>query len=142
MSRRLFASGSWVLIALGLVHLLGHYGLVTSTGENDSERQLLELMRGYRQDMGAGFVRSTMDLLTGFSLAFSILPVGIGLLDLVVLRHAAGAAGLLRAAAIVNAGIFGGMTAMAFHYWFPAPLSFLAAAFLCFAGAVATARDR
>ena len=31
------------------------------------------------------------------------------------------------------------MTAVAFRYWFPAPLFFLAAAFLCFVAAVATA---
>ena len=40
---------------------------------------------------------------------------------------------------MVSAGIFGIMTAVAFRYWFPAPLFFLAAAFLCFAGAAATA---
>ena len=32
MSRKLFAAGCWVLIALGLVHLMGHYGLMTRPG--------------------------------------------------------------------------------------------------------------
>jgi hypothetical protein len=137
--RRLFAAGSWVLIALGLAHLLGHYGLMTGEGENETERQLLALMRGYTSDMGLGFVRSTFDILAGFSLTFSILPAGLGLLGLVLLRHADRAPGLLRQAAIVNAGVYGVMTAMAFRYWFPLPIVFLAAAFLCFAGAVATA---
>jgi hypothetical protein len=140
MTRRFFAAGSWVLIALGLVHMLGHYAMVTSQGDSDAERQLLSLMRGHRQDMGLGFVRSTFDILAGFSLVFSITSAGLGLLGLVALRHSGRAPGLLRPASIVYAGVYGIMTAVAFRYWFPAPLFFVAAAFLCFAAAVATAR--
>jgi hypothetical protein len=136
-SRRLFAAGGWVLVALGLVHLLGHYQLVTAEGADETQRQLLALMRSYERDFGAGFVRSTMELLTGFSLAFSTLTLGIGLLDLTVLRYSAGWTPLLRGVAIVNAGIFGVMTAMALRYWFVAPLLFLVLAFLCFVGALA-----
>jgi len=33
MARRLFAAGSIVLIATGLLHLLGHYALVTSEAQ-------------------------------------------------------------------------------------------------------------
>ena len=140
MTRRLFTIGCWVLIALGLVHLMGHYGLMTAEGDTEAERQLLSLMRGNPQDMGLGFVRSMFDIVAGFSLAFSILPVGMGLLGLLLLRHEGRAPGLLRQASIVYAGVYGIMTAVAFRYWFPAPLFFLAAAFLCFVAAVATAR--
>jgi hypothetical protein len=139
MQKRLFAAGCYLLIALGLVHLLGHYGLATSAGDNATERQLLGLMRSYEQDMGAGFVRSVMDLLLGFSLTFSILPVGMGMGGLVVLRYGGGARDLLRAFSTVYAGIYGIMTVVAFRYWFLAPLLFLAAAFACFFGAVAFA---
>jgi hypothetical protein len=139
MQKRLFAAGCWVLIAVGLAHLLGHYSLVTSTGDSEAERQLLAQMRGHTQDFGAGFVRSTMDILTGFSLTFSILPAGMGLVGLLLWRHEGRAPGLLRQAAVAYAGIYGIMTAIAFRYWFPAPLFFLAAAFLCFGAAVATA---
>ena len=44
-------------------------------------------MRGNPQDMGLGFVRSMFDIVAGFSLTFSILPAGAGLLGLVLLRH-------------------------------------------------------
>ena len=140
MSRKLFAAGCWVLIALGLAHLMGHYGLMTAEGDTEAERQLLSLMRGNPQDMGLGFVRSMFDIVAGFSLTFSILPMGMGLLGLLLLRHDGRAPGLLRQASIVYAGIYGIMTAVAFRYWFPAPLFFLAAAFICFVAAVATAR--
>ena len=139
MSRKLFAAGCSVLVALGLVHSLGHYGLMNAQGDTEAEKQLLSLMRGNPQDMGLGFVRSMFDLLAGFSLTFVVLPIGMGLLGLVLLGHEGRAPGLLRQGSIVYAGVFGIMTGIALRYWFPAPLFFLAAAFLCFAAAVATA---
>jgi hypothetical protein len=138
MTRRLFAAGCWVLVALGLVHSLGHYGLMNAQGDTEAEKQLLSLMRGNRQDMGLGFVRSMFDLLAGFSLTFVVLPIGMGLLGLVLLGHERRAPGLLRQGSIVYAGVYGVMTGIALRYWFPAPLFFLGAAFLCFAAAVAT----
>ena len=139
MSRKLFGAGCWVLIALGLVHSMGHYGLMNAKGDTEAETQLLSLMRGNRQDMGLGFVRSMFDLLAGFSLTFVVLPIGMGLLGLVLLAHERRAPGLLRQGSIVYAGVYGIMTGIALRYWFPAPLFFLGAVFLCFAAAVATA---
>lgn len=139
MSRKLFAAGSWVLVATGLAHLLGHYSLMTGAPQDETHRQLLELMRGYTRDLGLGFERSTFDLLAGFSLTFSILTAGMGLVGLLLGRRAGPVPGLLRQSAVLYAGIYGVMTAMALRYWFPAPLLFLAAAFVCFVGAVATA---
>jgi hypothetical protein len=138
MHRKLFAAGCWILVLTGLVHLLGHYSLVTAQGDTEAERQLLSMMRANPQDMGLGFVRSMFDIVTGFSLTFSILTAGLGLLGLVVRRHEDRARGLLGPASIAYAGIFGVMTGVAFRYWFPAPLFLLAAAFLCFVAAVAT----
>ncbi len=139
MSRKLFTAGCVVLLALGLVHMLGHYALTTSQGDDDAERQLLALMRSNPQDMGLGMHRTMFDIVTGFSLTFSVLPLAMGLAGLVVRRHAAAAPGLLGQAAIVYAGTYGVMTGVALRYWFPFPLAFLAAAFVCFAAAVATA---
>jgi hypothetical protein len=139
MTRKLFGAGCWVLIATGVVHSMGHYGLVNAQGNTEAEKQLLSLMRANPQDMGLGFVRSMFDLLAGFSLTFVVLPIGMGLLGLVLLAHERRAPGLLRQGSIVYAGVYGIMTGIALRYWFPAPLFFLAAAFLCFAAAVATA---
>jgi len=139
MSRKLFTIGCVVLIALGLVHLMGHYMLTTNQGENDAERQLLAMMRSNPQDMGLGFLRTTSDILSGFSLYFSVSSLGLGLIGLVVRRHASAAPGLLRQTAIAYAGTYAVLTGVALRYWFPAPLFFLAAAFLCFVVAVATA---
>ena len=132
LSRWLFVVGAWVLIALGLVHLLWHYNLVTLEPANETHRRLLELMHGYQYDFGHNFHRSTAEFLFGLSLAFSVLSAALGAVGLVVLRHSAGWPPLLHGVAMVNAGVFGIMTALALRYWFPAPFLFLAAAFLCF----------
>jgi hypothetical protein len=139
MSRKLFTTGCVVLVALGLVHTLGHYMMTTNQGETDAERQLLAMMRSNPQDLGLGFMRTMSDIVAGFSLTFSVLPLGMGLVGLVIRRHAAAAPGLLRQAAIVYAGTYGVMTVVALRYWFPAPLFFLALAFACFVAAAATA---
>jgi hypothetical protein len=141
MTRRFFAAGCWVLIVMALVHLLGHYGMMANQGDGDAERQMLSLMRGERQDLGLGMVRSMMDIVAGFSLAFSLLAAGCGLFGLTLVRHEHRAPGLLRQAAVNYAGIFGILTAIALRYWFPAPLAFVAAAFACFAGAAAVGRS-
>ena len=142
MSRKLYTAGCVVLVALGLVHLLGHYAMTTSQGETEAERQLLALMRSNPQDMGLGFHRTMFDILSGFSLYFSVSSLGLGLIGFVVRRHANAAPGLLRQTAIAYAGTYGLATAVGMRYWFPAPLFFLALAFVCFAAAVATARVR
>jgi len=129
--------GSWALVALAAAHLLGHVTMVGATGDDETERRMLELMRSHQQDFGWGFVRSMMDLVAGFSLAFAVLAAGIGLLNLVLLRHMRAVPDLLRSAAVVNAGVCGVMTGVALRYWFIAPLAFLALAFVCFVLAVA-----
>jgi hypothetical protein len=137
MARRLFTAGCWILIAMALVHLLGHYGMTTAQGDDEAERQMLTLMRGERQDMGLGMVRSMMDIVTGFSLAFSLFGASSGLFGLLALRHERSFPGLLRPLAIAYAGVFGVLSGIGLRYWFPAPLAFILGAFLCFVGAVA-----
>jgi hypothetical protein len=139
MSRKLFTAGCVVLVALGLVHLLGHAAMQANQGESDPERQMLSLMRGHKQDLGLGFVRSMSDIVNGFSLHFSVASLGMGLCGFVVRRHARAATGLLRQVAIVYAATYGVLTAVGLRYWFPAPLLFLIGAFVCFTAAAATA---
>ena len=139
MSRKLFTAGCVVLVLLALVHLLGHYRLTTSGGDTEHERQLLVMMRAAPQDLGLGMKRTMFDFFAGFSLTFSVTSLGLGLVGLVVRRHFAAAPGLLRQAAIVYAGTLGVMTGVTIRYFFPPPLAFVAAAFLLFVAAVATA---
>lgn len=142
VSRRLFGAGAGILVALGLVHLLGHYGLMTAQPADETHARLLELMKGYQFDFGHNFNRSTFELLAGFSLVFSLNALVLGVIDLLVLRHSSGWSPLLRHVATANAGALGIMTALALRYWFPTPFLFLAAAFLCFVTALGLAPFR
>ena len=142
MSRKLFTAGCVVLILTGLVHLLGHYALVTSPGETDHDRQLLAMMRANPQDMGLGMMRTMFHFLTGFSLTFSVLPIGMGMAGFVVRRHAAGAPGLLAQTAIVYAITWGAMLGVGLVYFFSIPDAFIATVFLLFAGSALTASSR
>ncbi len=118
---------------LGVAHAAGHLQLVQLQAANPAEQQLFDLMTSYKTDLGAGFVRSMFDLLAGFSLTFSILPLGFGLVNWVVARR--GEAGLRRAVAGISAVVFGAETVVGFLYWFLLPILFLAAATLLLAGA-------
>ena len=139
MSRKLFTAGCVVLILLGLVHLMGHYHLVTSQGETDHDRQLLAMMRGNPEDVGLGMKRTMFDFFAGFSLTFSVMSLGMGLAGWVVRSHSGAAPGLLRSASIAYAGTLGVMVGVTLRYFFPPPLAFVATAFVLFAAAAATA---
>jgi hypothetical protein len=139
MSRKLFTAGCVALIATGLVHLLGHYQLTTAAGETEHERQLFAMMRAEPQDMGFGMMRTMFHFLTGFSLTFAVLPIGMGLAGFVVRRHAAIAPGLQSQMAIVYAITWGVMLAIGLVYFFSVPDAFIATVFLLFAASALTA---
>jgi len=139
MSRKLFTAGCVALIVTGLVHLLGHYKLTTAAGETEHERQLFAMMRADPQDMGFGMMRTMFHFLTGFSLTFSVLPIGMGLAGFAVRRHAASAPGLLGQIAIVYAITWGAMLAIGLVYFFSVPDAFIAIVFLLFAASALTA---
>jgi hypothetical protein len=136
LSRRLFAAGAWVMIALGLVHLLWHYSLVNLEPADETHRRLLELMNGYQYDFGHNFHRSTMEFLIGLSLAFAVLSLAFGLVDLLVMRHSTGWTPLLHRVTGLNAGVSALLTVLALRYGLQSPFLFLAAAFLCFVTAL------
>jgi hypothetical protein len=139
MSRKLFTAGCVLLLLTGLVHLLGHYQLTTTTGETERERQLLAMMRADPQDMGLGMKRTMFDFFAGFSVTFSTLSIGMGLAAFVVRRHAAAAPGLLRPFAIVYALTWGAMLAIGLAYFFWVPDALMAFVFLLFAASALTA---
>jgi hypothetical protein len=123
----MFKTGAVVLVLLGLVHSLSLFGKPFPA--NDTERQLLDLMANYKFNL-MGSARSMADLMRGFSVAFMVAALGLGVLDLLVSRERAG---LLKRVALINTIWLAAMTAVSLHYFFAAPTSFLAAALLIFA---------
>jgi hypothetical protein len=125
--RRLFKTGAWVLVLLGLVHSLSLIQKLVPA--NDTERQLLDLMANYKFSL-MGSLRSMSDLLQGFSASFALAALCLGALSLVLGRERAG---LLKRVAVINTIWLAAMIAVSLHYFFVAPTSFLVAALLIFA---------
>jgi hypothetical protein len=122
--RRLFKTGAVALLILGLVH---SPSLIRErVPANDTERQLYGLMFSYKFNL-IGSMRSMADLLRGFSVSFMLGALGFALFDLLLFRERAG---LLKRAALANIIWLAAMTAVALHYFFVIPTSFLAVTLL------------
>jgi hypothetical protein len=125
--RRLFKTGAVLLVLLGLAHSFSLFEKPAAA--NDTERQLLDLMTNYKFNL-MGSLRSTADLMRGFSVLFMVASLGLGVLDLLLSRERAG---MLKRVALINAIWLAAMTGVSLRYFFVAPTSFLAAAMLIFA---------
>ena len=66
------------------VHLLSFF--FRPPPNNDTERQLFDLIQSYKFDFGAGFHRSMGDLTTGLSICFCLVCLLGGLMNLHLLR--------------------------------------------------------
>lgn len=60
--------------------------LAEQTPENETEKQLLDLMRNYKLNMGAGYSPSTMEMFLALSSCFSLLYLLGGLINLQLVR--------------------------------------------------------
>ena len=127
--RRLFTAGGVFLLVLGCVHSLSLIGKPIPA--NETERQLMDLMSGYRFNV-MGTLRSMDEFLRGFSISFMLAVLVLGALDLVLRRERTG---LLKQVALVNAIWLAVMTAVSLRYFFVMPTSFLVVALLIFAAA-------
>jgi hypothetical protein len=129
LGRRLFKIGGAFLILLGLVHSISLFQNMAAT--NDTEKQLIDLMNNYRFDM-MGSLRNMAELLRGFSVAFMISVLGLGILDLTVSGERTG---LLKRVALINVLWMAAMLGNSLRYFFVLPTSFLAVATLIFVAA-------
>jgi hypothetical protein len=124
--RRLFKAGAVWLLILAAVHSISLF--MHGVPANDTEKQILELMTGYKFNL-MGSLRSMSELMRGFSVAFMLAPLAFGALDLMLSRERAG---LLRRVALVQIMWLAAMIAVSLRYFFALPLSFLVVALLIF----------
>jgi hypothetical protein len=121
-----------LLILHGLAHLAGHLG-GSPPPANPTEAQLLELMSSYRMDVG-GVKRTTLDIVLGFSLSYTILLWLWAALLLIVVRALPPL--VLARVALVSAAACGTLLGIGLHR-FPLPptilfaLTFVALALAC-----------
>ena len=76
-----------VLFLTALIHATSLF--LTPAAQNETERQLFDLLANYRQDFGAGFKRSTNELFTALSACFSLVCLLGGLTLAFLLRKQA-----------------------------------------------------
>lgn len=132
-----FRAGAVVLLLFGLAHMAGHVSSQDAPPRNERERQLKELLYGHKEDL-MGTMRSQGEIMDGFSLAISVFTIGAGLTLLTLAR--ARDERLLASVALVQCGWVGITLGISLRYWFLAPTSFLAVAFVCFLISVAMLR--
>ena len=126
LGRRLFTAGAVFLILLGAVHSLSLIERLKP--QNDSERQLVDLMTSYKFNR-MGSLRSMDNLMTGFSVAFLLSALVLGRLGVILRRERSG---LLKRVALAVTLWLAALSAVSIHYFFPAPTSFLLLSFALF----------
>ncbi len=82
---------SWLKVATGFQFLTAAFHSISLVfapqGENETEKQLLDLMHHYKMDMGAGIHRSMWQLYTAMSSCFVLLFLLGALINLYVIRN-------------------------------------------------------
>jgi hypothetical protein len=125
----------WLKGAVGLMALTavihGTSLFVTPVADNDTERQLLELMQSHRIDAGAGFHPSMRNLMTALSSCFSFVYL-LGAATTWHLLRARVGVDVLRGFVAINVVVFGAAFAvmLAFTFLPPIVLTALVEAFL------------
>lgn len=136
--RKLFLAGCWVMVLTGALHTVGHAQMMqmpSQQGVDANETQLIHLMSTYR-DAGTG--RTMLELMLGFSLLFSLICFGIGILGIFSAR---GGRPLNDLIVRFNAVMLALMLATSLVYFFAAPSACLGVAFALFT-ATAVIGDR
>ncbi|MEP7321611.1 MAG: hypothetical protein ABI761_06815 [Saprospiraceae bacterium] len=84
---------------------------------NDTEKQLIDLLTNYKQDMGGGIHRSMYDLFIGLSICFTLICILAGWINVYFLRRKLNAQywkGLLKIECFVFGALFIGMVVFTF----------------------------
>jgi hypothetical protein len=107
------------MLLTGAVHLIGLF--VSPVPGNEIERQLIELMNTYKNDLGAGFHPTMGNLFTALSSCFSLLCLLGGLTNAYLLKKKVDA-GVLKGIVWINLLVFGACFIMMLVFTFLPPI--------------------
>jgi len=102
-----------------LMHSVSFF--VTQIPNNETERQILELMATHKLDMGGGFHPTTANLLTALSSCFSFLCLFAGLINAYLLKKKM-LPELMKGILLINILVFGGCFAVMAIFTFLPPI--------------------
>ena len=113
----------WAAVAFQLLTAFIHSisFLVTPVSNNETERQMMELIATYKMDMGGGFHRTYDNLLTALSSCFSFLCLLGGLINAFLLKKKV-PADLMRGILLINVLVFGACFAIMAIFTFLPPI--------------------
>jgi len=112
---------SWLKVAIGFqfltaaVHSLSF--IRSPQGQNETEKQMLDLMYNYKMDMGAGFHRSMGQIFTSVSLCFTLIFLLGAIINLYLVRMRAPVKlirGIVGIQSVVFGAVFLGAISLAF----------------------------
>lgn len=92
------------LFLTAIIHFLSFF--VRPAPQNETERQLFDLLANYKSDFGGGFRRSTKELFTALSACFSLVCL-LGGLTLAYLARQRLDVGILKGVVKINLLVFG-----------------------------------
>lgn len=116
-----------LLLLNALIHTLTFF--FQPSPQNETERQLFDLMANYRQDFGAGFKRSTKELVNALSACFSLVCL-LGGLTLMFLARKQVDVRILKGVVGIHAVIFGICFAVMAKFTFLPPIVLTGGIFL------------
>jgi hypothetical protein len=133
----LFYTGTVIQLLSVPIHFLGMLRR-KPVPANEQEKMLQDLLHNYRFNLGAGFVRSMGDFLTGFGVVYGVFILFFGLINVFAIRQVDDSRFLVTLVWL-NVLCMALVTAIAFKFFFLPPLLFSAVPFLAFLGAALTA---
>jgi hypothetical protein len=122
----------WVAVVFLFLTALIHATtlFLQPAAQNETERQLFDLMSGYKQNFGAGFKRSTKELVTALSACFSLVCLLGGLTLGFLLRKRADVR-IMKGVVGIHVLVFGICFAVLVVFAFLLPIVLIGLIFLC-----------
>ena len=113
----------WLAVVFLLLNALIHSVtlFIQPAAQDETQRQLFDLMATYKQDFGAGFKRSTNELVTALSASFSLLCL-LGGLTLAFLLRKQAEVRIMKGVVGIHALVFGICFAVIAVFAFLAPI--------------------
>ena len=114
----LFRIGSIVLIITGLLHLSSHFQEYVP--QNDTEKQLVELMENYTFDF-AGASVTMAKIQEGFGFWFALSLIWLGVISLFLVKHLKENKALIRKVAMLHCSalLIGTVISLLFFFFIP-----------------------
>jgi hypothetical protein len=113
----------WLAVVVLLLNALIHSVtlFIQPAAQDEMQRQLFDLMATYKQDLGAGFKRSTNELVTALSASFSLLCL-LGGLTLAFLLRKQAEVRIMKGVVGIHVLVFGICFAVIAVFTFLAPI--------------------